>query len=148
MGFLTLFAGIIQRENSMKLFYQSPKFDIGKIYKEVQKGYGIEKPERVMGYAGTFLFTLGDVYTSDMLNRFMLKDVTLADYLSVIMNRFMKDDFGEVSKDIESNNLENRYIGGGSYMIGRYNSFYGFIKLKTLPGYTLLSFDAENPETE
>lgn len=106
----------------MKLFYQEPKPDAGKIHDTVSKAYGIQTPERINGYEGAFLFHIPDVYVTNRIAQRMAVNTTTADELKQMLNRFHKDDYGFVTKFEDDCNGETRYLSfSSSWMIGRYS---------------------------
>ena len=106
----------------MKLFYQEPKPDAGKICDIVSKAYKIQTPERINGYEGAFLFHIPDVYVSDRIAQRMAVNTTAADELKRMLNRFHKDDYGFVTEFERDCNIETRYLSfSSSWMIGRYS---------------------------
>ena len=101
---------------------------------ERMRGSGIPHPERISGFPGLF-FSVGDVYLSDQLAVWS-KQPDLAAFLDDIIARFSKEDYGEISESARSENVESRWLGNGSYMIGRYPYKDTVLYIKTLENYT------------
>ena len=92
------------------------------IHRSLQKGYRIEHPEKVTGYAG-FFFDLGDVYASGPVAAFM----EVREFRSFVMEsvkRFDKGDYGLISEGDEFENNENRWMFGIDRLFGRYGYHY------------------------
>ena len=51
----------------MKLYRKGEKKDANKIIEGVKAAYGNPNPAKTHGFAGTFLFSTGDVYLSDWI---------------------------------------------------------------------------------
>ena len=51
----------------MKLYRKEEKKDVNKIIEGVKAAYGNPDPIKTHGFAGTFLFSPGDVYLSDRI---------------------------------------------------------------------------------
>lgn len=126
----------------MKLFYKPEAKDEKAIYEAVQKGYGIKGPWKVNGYRGTYLYSIGEVYVSDELEK-QLAEANFPNYLNELIHRFEREDYGDITQEEELRNIEQRYIDGGSWMIGRYTDEYGTIIIETLPGKALGYFSGE-----
>ena len=84
------------------------KKDPEKIRKGLQQGLGVKHPEKIMGYAG-FFFDPGDVYASGHVAGRM-EDERFEEFVMESLERFDKGDFGEISWNDESENIENRYL--------------------------------------
>lgn len=129
----------------MKLFYKDTKPDFSKIHDATSKGYGVQHPERIHGYAGAFLFTLLDVYLSERLEKLLEQKHELIPVLQNLLIRFKNEDYGRVSDDEQCSNGEQRYICGGHYyMIARYDTDAGRIIFESFIDMSLLYFDGED----
>ena len=129
----------------MKLFYQDEKPDFRKIHDITSQGYGIQSPEKIHGYAGVFLFTLLDVYLSDRLEQVIDDNPELADVLQNLLKMFKKEEYGDISRDEEELNVEQRYLGGShNYMIARYDTDIGRIEFESFFDISLLYWDGED----
>ena len=51
----------------MKLYSKAEKKDAEKILEGVKAAYGNPNPAKTHGFAGTFLYSLGEVYLSDRI---------------------------------------------------------------------------------
>ena len=56
----------------MKLYSRAEKKDAEKILEGVKAAYGNPDPIKTHGFAGTFLYSLGDVYLSDRIWALMI----------------------------------------------------------------------------
>jgi hypothetical protein len=126
-----------------RILFQSAEVpDKEKIIATAKKGYGIEHPEKIQGFAGTFLFTLGDVYVTHEIDNITHESPSFGDELRFCMSRLMLDDYGLISEDEEEGNLENKYMFGHSVgQYGRYNTEAGIVRLERCRGYSLFSMD-------
>lgn len=105
----------------MKLFYKDPLPDPKKTHEIVSAGYGTKHPERILGYEGTFLFHVPDVYVSDSIAFRMGQSKWLADRLTDMLKRFKGGNYGFVTQNESDNNCETRYFSFSSrWMIARY----------------------------
>lgn len=121
-------------------------------YKSLQKGYGVEHPERINGFSG-LVFGTGSVYVSKMLLSYMEKP-QFREFVYTSLQSFEKEEYGDISSgDIEVNG-ENRWLGNGDHVIGRYGYYYGgsyqgkhkfdeVIRIRTWEGDTWITFDSE-----
>lgn len=129
----------------MKLFYKDTKPDFSKIHDATSKGYGVQHPERIHGYAGAFLFTLLDVYLSERLEQLLEQKPELVPVLQNLLNKFKNEEYGDVSPDDEYSNVEQRYICGGHYyMIARYDTDAGRIIFESFFDMSLLYLEGED----
>lgn len=129
----------------MELFYQLPKPDPQKTHEAVSKGYGIQKPERTLGYAGAFLFHVPDVYISDRIATRLQLNPTFKDDMLNMLKRFCNDDYGFVTFAEHYGNGETRYLcGSSSWMIARYGSPYGGVVYETFHDMSFLYFIEED----
>ena len=94
------------------------KRDPEKLRRMVQQGLGIEHPERIMGYTGLF-FDAGDVYISKMVEEW-IKYREFREFVLDSLKRFGKEDYGEISEGDDDINCENRWLGSGDRLYGRY----------------------------
>ncbi len=97
---------------------KAEKKDPGQIHRGLQKGFRIEHPERITGYAG-FFFESGDVYASG----YVAKQMDIEEFRSFVMDslrRFDKGDYGQISRNDEDENIENRCLFGIDRLFGRY----------------------------
>ena len=129
----------------MELFYQQPKPDPQKTCEAVSRGYGIQNPERTLGYAGAFLFHVPDVYISDRIASRLKLNPTFKDDLLTMLEDFCKDDYGFVTSLEQNSNGETRYLCGSStWMIARYGSCFGGVVFETFYDMSLLYFTEED----
>lgn len=105
----------------MKLFRNFPKPDPEKIREAVKSGYRVERPEKILGYEGAFLAGPKNVYLTDRVARCAQKYEWFRSFLEDCILRFMRDDYGFVTKSEAFNNGETRYLCGSTdWMIARY----------------------------
>lgn len=121
-------------------------------HERLKKGYGIAHPERITGYPGLF-FGRGDVFVSETIGEFMKYIPAFRDFVFQSLKRFQKEDYGQISKDGELNNAENRWIGGGDQVMGRYGYYIEgnqgddrydeVIRIRTWNGNIWITYDEE-----
>lgn len=129
----------------MKLFYKDQSPDFSKILAATSKGYGIQNPDKINGFAGAFLFTLLDVYLSERLEQLLEFSPEFASTLHGLFDRFKNEDYGDISINEESANSEQRYLCGcHTYMIARYETVAGKIIFQSFLDMSLLYFDEED----
>ena len=122
------------------------------LYKSLQKGYGVKHPEKINGFSG-LSFGTGSVYISQMLLPYMKKP-EFNEFVYRSLRMFEKEKYGDISNsDIEVNG-ENRWLGNGDRVTGRYGYYYDsdyqgklrfdeIIRIRTWEGDTWISFDPE-----
>ena len=113
----------------MKLYRKEEKKDVNKIIEGANAAYGNPNPSKTHGFAGTFLYSLGDVYLSDRI-------------WGCVM-RFCREDYGYISPSDRDENTESRYFGNGSYMFARYCFNDICIKMRTYCGFAYICEDSE-----
>ena len=94
------------------------KKDAELIHTTLQKGLGIQHPEKINGYAG-FFFDLGDVYASGYVADRM-NNKRFRDFVMDCLKRFDKGEYGEISRQDEDENGWNRWQFGIGRLFGRY----------------------------
>ena len=92
-------------------------------YKRLQKGYGTKHPERINGYAGLF-FGRGDVYVSERVGKSMQGSDLFRAFVERSLRLFEKEGYGDISSEDEEINGENRWLGNGDRVMGRYGFYY------------------------
>jgi len=129
----------------MHLFFRDKAPDYEKIHEAVSKGYGNPHPEKTLGYAGAFLFTLPDVYVSDTVELLLAESPERAGRLMELLNRLKHDDYGEISEKDKNNNIESRYTGGySSWMTACYRTEFGIIRYEALYDAAMFFLDGED----
>ena len=103
----------------MKKIMESKKRDAAAFHRSLQKGYGIEHPERVSGYAG-LCFNIGDVYASDRIADRMERSAEFRGFVLDCIRRFSADDYGDISEYDHDNNVEGKWIAFGDDLFARY----------------------------
>jgi hypothetical protein len=131
---------------------QGKRQDPESVRKSLQKGYGIQHPERINGYQGLF-FGQGDVFASGEVYERM-KNETFRSFVMNSLRLFEKENYGDISKgDIEENG-ESRWLGNGDKVFGRYgfyldNNYLGrkeyddCIRIRVWNGNTWIVYDSE-----
>jgi len=115
------FRDAVRKEKHMKLFYVDEKPDVKEMHDITSAGYGTKHPEHILGYAGCFLFSLQDVYVSDRIEANLARNAKFGDRLMDFIDRFQRCDFGEITRQEENHNTDERFLSGSScYMIARY----------------------------
>lgn len=104
----------------MRKIAENKKQDPQVIHSSLQKGFGIEHPERIHGYAG-FFFGLGDVYASDWVADRMERSERFREFVFQSLERFKHDDYGDISESNCDENIENKWLFGGWPLFGRYS---------------------------
>ena len=103
----------------MKKIREAKKLNREARHRELQRGYGIEHPERINGYAGLF-FTLGDVYVSDWVADWMDQSEEFRTFVFRSLERFENDDYGDISALDHDDNIECKWLSCGWPLFGRY----------------------------
>ena len=118
----------------------------------LQKGYGIEHPERINGYSGLF-FGTGDVLISEAVVQSMSID-RFREFVLDSLQLFRKEKYGGISSADEELNGESRWLGNGDRVFGRYGYFYDdrsqgkkqydeMIRIRMWKGNIWITFDSE-----
>ncbi len=122
-------------------------------YKRLQKGYGTKHPERIGGWSGLF-FGSGDVYVSERVGECMQGSDLFRAFAERSLRLFEKEGYGDISSDDEEINGENRWLGNGDLVMGRYGFYYNneylgkgrydkVIRIRTWKGNTWITYDSE-----
>lgn len=128
----------------MRLFCISRKPDARDVFENTSRGYGVKNPTRINGYAGTFLFSLPDVYVSDLLEKSMNEDSQYTATLILLIQRFKKDDYGTISEAEADHNIEQRYFAySNTWMTACYDTTVGRIRFETYWDMALFYLDGE-----
>lgn len=104
---------------SMRLFYRDER-EIP-TPEQINQAYpSVPDPSKISGYA-SFFFMLDDIYLVGKLEEAYYDKPSIEKELQEMIKRYNNDDYGEVSKDEESANLENRWMWGScKWTIARY----------------------------
>ena len=137
----------------MKKIISAGKINPEEIHENLKKGYGMEHPERVSGYAGFFI-NYGDVYASDQIAYGMECNKEFRDFVLQSIQDFKSDEYGMISNSDYFENVEDKWLAGGGRLFGRYP--YGefrkyneyempedFIKIRYYFGKTYVMYDSE-----
>jgi hypothetical protein len=116
----------------MRLFCVSRKPDAREVLEITTMGYGVKNLARINGYVGTFLFSLPDVYVSDLLEKAMNEDSQYTATLILLIQRFKKGDYGTISEAEADHNIEQRYLANSNtWMTACYDTAVGRIRFET-----------------
>ena len=137
----------------MKKIREAEKIDWEERRRELQRGYGIEHPERINGYAGLY-FTIGDVFASDLVANRMGWDDEFRGFVLASIQRFSEDDYGDICYSDYLENVESKWIAFGGDLFARYthgsvDSRNGSqiareaLKVRYMKGCTYILFDSE-----
>ena len=127
------------------------KRDLAATYKGLQRGLGIQHPERILGFVGLF-FDTGNVYASGELASDMSKSPRFGAFILEILRRFSKEDYGDISENDFQDNGEVRWLGGGGRLYGRYacgkSSWHedrvsSYICVRQHQGYMWVTYESE-----
>ncbi len=137
----------------MKTIVKKKQIDHRAIHESLQKGFGIEHPERISGYAAFFI-DYGDISVSDNIAAAMDRNEEFRSYIFSRIQDFQNDKYGYISRSDFDENTENKWIAGGGNIIGRYGIGplaeqdgimmpYDFIKIRLYKGNTYILYDYE-----
>ena len=137
----------------MKTIIKKKQIDPRAIHESLQKGQGIEHPERISGYAAFFM-SYGDIIVSDLVAGAMARDERFRDFVMTSLQEFQGDDYGMISVEDYYCNIEDKWIAGGGDLFGRYS--YGknikidrydipeaIIKIRMYKDNTFILYDSE-----
>lgn len=105
----------------MILWREGKKVDYAKVREQVGKAYGIENPQNIQGFYGYFCYGEDNIWISEAVEKYLLGDGEFAKELDEAIKRFYKDDFGDIGKDVYSENIANKYLFGCYGVEGIYN---------------------------
>ena len=97
--------------------------DLKEVYRNLQRGYGFEDPERVNGFQG-LLFGRENAFVSGRI----LEEMKITEYRLFVydsLGSFYKEKYGDVSAETNEENGTSRWLGNGEYVTGRYGYFRG-----------------------
>ena len=123
------------------------------IHENLQKGYGIQHPEKISGYAA-FYMDYGDVCVSDKVANWIDRRPDFREFVLSSIREFQNDHYGHISWNDHEDNIEDKWISGGYELFGRYafgktHESEGFampdeyIKIRYYHGNTYILFDSE-----
>ncbi len=99
---------------------------IDAITEAVAQGYGLDHPQRIHGFAGSFAFYVPDVYVTPAVQGLIRRDGRFRDTLLQCLARFRSEDYGCISDQDAENNNEQRYLcGTSSGMVAAYPTAHG-----------------------
>lgn len=102
--------------------------DLSKIKNAVSEGYGIGAPEHIQGFMGSFAFYVPDIYVSQAVYTLLQRDASFKDILLQCLDRFRREDYGDIPDEDLENNNEQRYLCGSSNgMVAAYSTIYGIL---------------------
>ncbi len=137
----------------MKTIIKEKPMDPHAIHENLQKGYGIEHPERISGYAAFFM-SYGDIIVSDRVAEVMDRNESFRDFVMTSLRAFQADKYGQISMSDYNENIELKWLAGGGDLFGRYaygrvEDVFGqmmpqeFIKIRVFKDSTFILYDSE-----
>ena len=114
------------------------------VYKDCQRGYGIKRPDDVIGFMG-FFYRLPDVYAYGRVERWLENNGKMEGELLKFIKRFYNGDYGFITELEHDGNVENRWLCGTAWgSIARYSfdgenvsNSYGGVVLEFFKDYGL-----------
>ncbi len=107
----------------MRLIYhdETKPLTYEQVYKDCQRGYGIKRPDDVIGFMG-FFYRLPDVYAYGRVERWLENNEKMEGELLKFIKRFNNGDYGFITSFESDNNVENRWLCGTAWeSIARYS---------------------------
>lgn len=104
---------------------------------QLKKGSSLSEGHFPHGFLAEAFFNFGEIYFEDEIYR--LINCVLEKEIEQCLSRLAKDDFGEVSADEKDENIENKYLGNGKNILGRYLTSIGIVEIKVLEECTIVS---------
>lgn len=133
----------------MKLYRAGNHVPEAETYDMLKKGYGITDPRRINGYNG-MIFQTGDVYLSDSLFADVNQWENLKLFVQDCLSRFVTDDYGDVCSSDRDENIENKWLGNGFGLYGRYyfedqqwQMRNANITIRKMENYTYVAYEME-----
>ena len=133
----------------MKKYQSYERKDPDKVCREIKEGMGIPHPERVVGFFG-LLFSPGDVYISDHVDFLLQSRPGFDAFLKDSLQRFVNDDYGDISEWDREDNIELKWLGPGIGLFARYcfeDADWEYkavtVKIRTLEHYTYIALEGE-----
>ena len=106
-----------------------------------------KKAGQIMGFEGAFCFALPDVYVSDEVEKILEQFPDFSEVLFSLLKRTADNDYGDISSDDLSENIENRYLGFTSWgIVAKYQTEHGCIRLEVFRHAALLFLDGESTD--
>lgn len=96
-----------------------------------------ESTHRPHGFWEISFFDFGDIYVDDYI--YSKLSAAVRNDIESCLQLFIKDDYGIISEDEKDTNTENKYLGDGKNLIGRYEISVGIIEIKLLADNTIIS---------
>lgn len=136
----------------MKLIYhdESKPISNDELREGLQKGFGVEKPERIHGYQA-FFYRVSDIYAYGSLERVVDGNEKVEKELKGFIERFKKGDHGFItSGEYWSNGEQECFAGTCNLQIARYSfedsylRHYGGVVLEFFIGFGLMYFIDED----
>ena len=136
----------------MKLIYhdESKPISNDELREGLQKGLGVEKPERIHGYQA-FFFRVSDIYAYGSLERVVDGNEKMEKELKAFVERFKKQDWGFITRGEFFSNVEQRCLWGlCDYQIARYSfenpdfQYNGGVVLEFFRDFGLFYFISED----
>ena len=122
------------------------------VRRSLQKRLGVKHPEWINGWQGLF-FGTGDVFVSDEVAG-MMKLRSFREFIRESLDHYERGEYGEVSRETENLNIENRWLSGGDLVMGRYGYNYDYhhpkgpqfdeiLRIRSWKGSLWITFDSE-----
>ena len=120
----------------MILYKKSEKRDYKKIAEQLYKGSRLTDSHIPHGFSSIVLFEFGDIYIDESINAILNADIKYD--IDYCLLQFSKDNYGIITEEEKDYNIENKYLGNGKNLIGRYKITIGIIEIKVLKDYTII----------
>lgn len=112
------------------ILWKKDNIDIVKRHEEISQAYQIKNPEKIQGYDGYFNFCFGEIWIDETIKGIIEKNIIFKNVLDDLLNRFLFDDYGDVTVNEKDANMENRYFWGQFVGLhGKYRTEYGLINI-------------------
>ena len=113
------------------ILWKKDEFDADEMRKKVSEAYKISSPEKIHGYSGYFNFCFGNIWIDCKIDKMIRSNPEYEKLLEELLQRFRKDDYGDVSEDDKDLNTENKYVFGCfTRLKGVYTTQFGVIKIE------------------
>ena len=110
--------------------------DITLLCQQLKKAYGVSGSHLPHGFHAIASFDLGNVYADDAIFKKLNSDVQCE--IDDCLQRFVREDYGDLTEEEREQNGESKYLGNGGGMIARYKISIGMIEI-TVEQNTMIS---------
>lgn len=123
----------------MYLYRKDPERDMTKIAEQLRRASGIKEGSEHCphGFSGIVSFSFGDIYVDDNLNKLLSE--TVKEEIDGCLEQMSREDYGMIDAEEEDVNIENKYLGNGKGLLGRYSISEGIIEIAIELKYTMVS---------